>query len=246
MGAYGTSVITALTAQNTLGVQGILPIPPVFVKKQLTSVLSDIGADAVKTGMLANPEVIAIIAAMVKKYKIHKLVIDPVMIAESGQRLLSGKAVKVLREKLFPFAGLITPNLSEASVLTGFPVRNLKDMKKAALALKEETKGGVLIKGGHLAGAAVDLFYDGQVFEKFSAPRIRTPHTHGTGCTFSAAVATFWAQGFSLTEALKKSKLFVTHAIAGAETIGQGRGPTNPYARLDVVPRSAEGTRSKF
>ncbi|MEW6188111.1 MAG: bifunctional hydroxymethylpyrimidine kinase/phosphomethylpyrimidine kinase [Thermodesulfobacteriota bacterium] len=243
LGAYGTSVITALTAQNTLGVQGIFPIPPIFVKKQLTSVLSDIGADAAKTGMLFTSEVIATVAGMIKKYKILKLVVDPLMISESGQRLSNRKAVTALREKLFPLAGLITPNLSEASVLTGFPVRTLRDMKKAARLLKAETNGGVLIKGGHLDGAAVDLFYDGLVFHKLTAPRLRTPHTHGTGCTLSAAITTFWGQDFSLTEALKKAKLFVTRAIAGAEPIGHGRGPTNPYARIDGIPRSAEAAR---
>ena len=230
LGGYGISVITALTAQNTLGVQGILPVPPSFVKKQLQSVLSDIGADAVKTGMLVQAEIISLVTQMVKKFKISKLVLDPVMISESGHRLLERKAVQSLKDELFPCAGLITPNLSEASFLTGLPVQTLSDMKKAARALKEKTQGNVLIKGGHLSGAAVDLFFDGASFLKFSGPRIRTRNTHGTGCTFSAAIATFWGQGLSLIDALEKAKEFITKAITGDQPIGHGRGPTDPYA----------------
>ncbi len=230
LGGYGTSVITALTAQNTLGVQGVFPIPLGFIEKQLRSVLSDIDVDAVKTGMLLQPEVVSLVARMLKKFKIRKLVLDPVMISESGHFLLKEKAVQTLKEKLFPLAGLITPNLSEASRLTGLPVKTRTDMKKAARMIKEWTKGNVLIKGGHLTGAAIDLFYDGVTFQEFSSPRIRTLNTHGTGCTLSAAIATFWGQGFSLNDALAKAKEFITKAIAGAQPIGHGRGSTDPYA----------------
>lgn len=213
-----------------MGVQGIFPVPPFFVRKQLKSVLEDIGADAVKTGMLLRPEIILVVVEVLKKIGIAKVVVDPVLAAESGRRLLTAKGLGVLKKKLFPLAGLITPNVWEASVLTGLPVKNQREMKKAAQKLKEETPGAVLIKGGHLSGPAVDLFYDGLSFHTLSAPRIRTVHTHGTGCTFSAAVATYWGQGSSLTEALVKAKAFITRAIAGAETIGSGRGPTDPYA----------------
>jgi hydroxymethylpyrimidine kinase/phosphomethylpyrimidine kinase len=230
LGGYGTSVITALTAQNTLGVQGVFPVPVAFIEKQLQSVLSDIDIDAVKTGMLGQPEVVSLVARILKKFKVQKLVLDPVMISESGHRLLKEKAVQTLKDKLFPLAGLITPNLSEASSLTGLPVRTRTDMKRAARVIKEGTRGNVLIKGGHLAGAAIDLFFDGSSFLEFSSPRIRTESPHGTGCTLSAAIATFWGQGLSLIEALGKAKGFITKAIAGAQPIGHGRGPTDPYA----------------
>jgi hydroxymethylpyrimidine kinase/phosphomethylpyrimidine kinase len=201
-----------------------------MVEKQLLSILADIGADAVKTGMLVNAGIISSVARNLEKYKIEKLVVDPVMIAESGRRLIEEKGIQTLKDKLFPLAGLITPNLSEASTLTGIPVRTRTDMKRAAKVFKQWTKGNILIKGGHLSGAAVDLFFDGITFREFSSPRIRTRHTHGTGCTFSAAIATYWGQGLSLTDALGKAKVFITRAIAGAQPIGHGRGPTDPYA----------------
>jgi hydroxymethylpyrimidine kinase/phosphomethylpyrimidine kinase len=238
LGGYGTSVITALTAQNTLKIQGIFPIPAPFVREQLHSVLSDINVKAVKTGMLAQAEIISLVAQTIKKFKVPKFVLDPVMVSESGCPLLESGAIRTLRDELFPMAGLITPNLSEASVLTGFSVRTVANMKKAARALKEKIRGNVLIKGGHLSGAAIDLFYDGESFKEFSSPRIQTGNTHGTGCTFSAALATFWGQGLPLIEAVGKAKEVITKAIAGAEPLGHGRGPTNPYAWL----QSEEGT----
>jgi len=230
LAGYGTSVITALTAQNTLGVQGVLSVPPSFVKKQLQSVLSDIDVDAVKTGMLVQSEVISLVAQMIKKFKVKKLVVDPVMVSGSGHSLLEGKAVQVLKDELFPIAGLITPNLSEASVLSGLPVRTLVDMKRAARVKKEKIRGNVLIKGGHLSGAAVDLFFDGASFQKITGPRIRIRNTHGTGCTFSAAIAVFWGQGLTLSNAIGKAKEFITKAIAGAQPVGHGSLPTDPYA----------------
>jgi hydroxymethylpyrimidine kinase/phosphomethylpyrimidine kinase len=237
LGGYGTSVITALTAQNTLGVQGVFPVPVAFVEKQLQSVLSDIDIQAIKTGMLAQSQCVSRVSRVLKKYKIPRLVVDPVMISESGHRLMEEKAVQTLKDDLFPLAGLITPNLSEASDLTGFSVRTRTDMKKAARVIKDWTRGNVLIKGGHLSGAAVDLFFDGAIFLEFSSPRIRTRNTHGTGCTFSAAIATYWGQGFPLIEALGKAKEFITKAIAGAGPIGHGQGPTDPYAWFENITR---------
>ncbi|MGA3084849.1 MAG: bifunctional hydroxymethylpyrimidine kinase/phosphomethylpyrimidine kinase [Thermodesulfobacteriota bacterium] len=230
---YGTSVITALTAQNTKGVQGVLPVPPSFVKKQLQSVLSDFDVDAVKTGMLVHSEVISLVTKLIKKYKVKKLVVDPVMVSGSGHSLLEEEAVQILKDELFPIAGLIAPNLSEASVLAGLPVRTLADMKRAARVIKEKTEGNVLIKGGHLSGAAVDLFFDGASFLKFTGPRIRIRNTHGTGCTFSAAIATFWGQGLTLSNAIGKAKEFITKAIAGAQPVGHGSWPTDPHASLE-------------
>ena len=230
LGGYGTSVITALTAQNTLGVQGIFPVPLAFIEKQLNSVLSDIDIDAIKTGMLGRAEVVSLIARKLKKRKVQKLVVDPIMISESGHRLMEKKAVPILKSDLFPMAGLITPNLFEASILAGLPVRTRADMKKAARVIKEGTRGNVLIKGGHLSGTAIDLFFDGATFREFSRPRVRIRSPHGTGCTFSAAIATFWGQGLSLIEALEKAKEFITTAIAGSQTIGHGKNATDPYA----------------
>ncbi len=230
LGGYGTSVITALTAQNTLEIQGVLPVPPSFVKKQLQSVFSDIDVGAVKTGMLVQSEVISLVAQTMNNYKVKKLVVDPVMVSGSGHSLLEGKAVQILKGELFPIAGLVTPNLSEASVLSGLSVQTLADMKRAARVIKEKIRGNVLIKGGHLSGAAVDLFFDGISFQKFSGPRIRIRNTHGTGCTFSAAIAFFWGQGLSLRNALGKAKEFITEAIAGAQPIGHGMWPTDPHA----------------
>lgn len=233
LGGYGTSVITALTAQNTLGVQGIFPVPRSFIREQLQSVLSDISVDAVKTGMLARAEIITLVAQTINEFKIEKVVLDPVMISGTGHPLLEKKAVQTLRDDLFPVAGLVTPNLSEASVLTGLPVRTVADMKRAAMALKEKIKGMVLIKGGHLTGAAVDLLYDGISFREFSSPRIQTPNIHGTGCTFSAAIAVFWGQGNPLIKAVEKAKDFITKAIAGAQPVGHGQLATDPYSWLE-------------
>jgi hydroxymethylpyrimidine/phosphomethylpyrimidine kinase len=152
--------------------------------------------------------------------------------------LLEEKAVQTLISDLLPLAGLITPNLAEASTLAGLAVRTRAEMKKAARIIKEKTRGNVLIKGGHLKGAAVDVFYDGSSFQEFSRPRVRTRNSHGTGCTFSSAIAVFWGQGFPLTEAVGKAKDFITQAITGAEPIGHGRLPTDPYAWLAKKARS--------
>ena len=234
LGGYGSSVITALTAQNTLGVQGIFPVPVPFVEQQLLSVLSDIGADAVKTGMLAQAAIMVAVARAVKKFKLKKLVLDPVMVSESGHALLEEKAEVILRETLFPLAGLITPNLREASILVGKPIRTMAEMKKAARLIKEKTPGAVLIKGGHLSGSASDLWFDGTLFREFSCPRIRTPNTHGTGCTFASAITTYWGQGFPLVEAVEKAKVFISRAISGSQPLGKGHGPTDPYAWFEM------------
>ena len=234
LGGYGSSVITALTAQNTLGVQGVYPIPSDFIQRQIQSVLSDIGADAVKTGMLARAEIISRVARGLKKYSLEKLVVDPVMVSQSGHPLLETEAVGTLVKELFPQAGLITPNLSEASQLVGFPVQNPAGMRRAASRIKEWTRGAVLVKGGHLEGPAQDLFFDGQSFLEMTVPRLATPHTHGTGCSYSAAIATFWGQGRSLMEAVRLGKSFITRAIGAAHPLGRGKGPTDPYAWIEA------------
>lgn len=234
LGGYGSSVITALTAQNTLGVQGIFPVPLHFIQMQLRSVLADIGTDIVKTGMLARAEIIALVARELKRFRIGKLVVDPVMVSQTGHPLLEPEAVETLIRDLLPRAGLVTPNLSEASALAGFPVRTAAGMRKAATRLKERTGGAVLIKGGHLDGPALDLFYDGVGFREFTAPRVPTHHTHGTGCSYSAAIATFWARGMDLPDAVREGKIFIQRAIRGAQPLGRGRGPTDPYAWVEA------------
>lgn len=235
LGGYGSSVITALTAQNTLGVRSIFDVSPDFVQDQMEAVLADIGADAVKTGMLARGEIIARVARELRKVRPKKLVVDPVMVSQSGQSLLEDSAVDCLVSDLFPLAGLITPNLSEAARLVGFPLRSPAAMKRAARRIKERTRGAVLIKGGHLKGPALDLFFDGDRLEEITAPRIATTHTHGTGCSYSAAIATFWGQGRSLPAAVREGKAFIQRAIRAARPLGRGCGPTDPYAWIETA-----------
>jgi hydroxymethylpyrimidine kinase/phosphomethylpyrimidine kinase len=230
LGGYGMSVLTALTAQNTVGVQGIHEIPASFVEKQIDSVLSDIGADAVKTGMLANGEIIEIVSKKIKQYKVEKLVVDPVMVAKSGDPLLQKEAQVVLIKRLIPLSMVVTPNLLEASILTGSKVRSLEEMRKAALKIYALGAKNVIIKGGHLKGKAIDLLYDGEKYEEVEGPRIKTKNTHGTGCTFASAIATLLARGDDVSEAVRKAKIFITMAIRSSLNLGKGIGPTNPSA----------------
>jgi hydroxymethylpyrimidine kinase / phosphomethylpyrimidine kinase / thiamine-phosphate diphosphorylase len=234
LGGYGASVITALTAQNTVGVQGVFPVPATFIREQLDSVLSDIGADSVKTGMLAQAETIRLVSRGLGTYRLQKVVVDPVMVSQSGHSLMEPKADQSLIRELLPRAGLLTPNLLEASRLVGFPIRTIPKMREAAKRLKSLTRGAILIKGGHLKGPALDLFYDGASFREFSAPRVNSPHTHGTGCSYSTAIATFWAQGHPLLAAIEKGKQFIQRSILAGEPLGRGEGPTNPYAWIET------------
>jgi len=235
LGGYGMSVITALTAQNTIGVQGVHPVPIPFIEQQLESVLSDIGADAAKTGMLANPEIVRCVAAGIRKYGVQPLVVDPVMVATSGDPLLSEDAVETLKQELLPLAHLVTPNLSEAALLCGFPVTNIAEMEESARHIHAMGSRYVLIKGGHMEEEIVDLLFDGQSFQPFKAARIDRPTTHGTGCTLSAALATFLAQGLSISTAVGEAKRFITRAISMGLEIGSGQGPTNPYAHIFIL-----------
>ena len=232
LGGYGMSVITALTAQNTIGVQELHAVPIDFISRQLDSVLSDIGADAAKTGMLATPEIVEVVADGFKRYDVRPLVVDPVMVAKSGDSLLNEEARKTIQTKLLPLATVVTPNLPEAEVLSGLPVTTLDDMKKAARHIHDLGPRYVVIKGGNLKGRAVDLLFDGKAFQEFDAPRLDQRHTHGTGCTFSAALAVNLADGLPIADAVGKAKLFITRAIAMGLDIGAGHGPTNPYAHI--------------
>jgi hydroxymethylpyrimidine kinase/phosphomethylpyrimidine kinase len=232
LGAYGMSAITALTAQNTVGVKGVYPVPVDFIRLQMEAVLSDIGADAAKTGMLATPEIVMAVAEELKRFKVELLVVDPVMVAKSGDALLSEEARATLKEVLLPMATLVTPNLPEASVLAGFPVRDLESIKEAARAIRGMGPRYVLVKGGHLEKEAFDVLFDGQKFEAYGARRLSTKNTHGTGCTYSAALTTFLAQGLAVRDAVAEAKRFITRAIRHGLALGSGHGPTNHYAEV--------------
>ena len=230
LGGYGMSVITALTAQNTVGVQAIHEVPARFVERQIDSVLSDIGADAIKTGMLTNQEIIEVVAKKVKQYGAKKVVVDPVMVSKSGASLLRMDAQEALINKLIPLAWVVTPNLMEASVLSGLKVDSLEGMKKAAHRIYKLGAKYVVVKGGHLKGMAIDLLYDGKIFNEIEGPRIDTKNTHGTGCTFASAIATLLARGDTIDVAVRKAKTFITMAIQSGFSLGKGTGPTNPSA----------------
>lgn len=230
LGGFGMSAVTALTAQNTLGVKGIHEIPADFVAQQMEAVLADIGADAIKTGMLGNSAIVRAVCRIARKYRLAKIVVDPVMVATRGGKLLSSAAGEALKNELLPLAHVITPNLPEAEVLTGRKIKGLKDMRRAAAQIHEMGARNVLMKGGHLAGDPVDVFFDGRKFHELAGERIATPHTHGTGCTISAAIAVGLARGNSALEAVEKAKAFITSAIQFSLPLGRGQGPVNPYA----------------
>jgi hydroxymethylpyrimidine/phosphomethylpyrimidine kinase len=232
MGAYGMSAVTALTAQNTKGVAEVFPIPPEFIVRQMYVVKEDIGVDGVKTGMLYSYEIINKIAELLSIWKIENLVIDPVMIAQSGDSLLDFKGQKEIKNKLFPLARIVTPNLKEAAILTGKKVETVKDMEKAAKEILSFGSESVLIKGGHLKDVheIVDLFYDGKEFFYFKSPKIKTLNTHGTGCTLSTAITVFLVQKNSIYDSIKKGREIIQSAIKNSVNLGKGEGPVNPYS----------------
>jgi hydroxymethylpyrimidine/phosphomethylpyrimidine kinase len=229
MGGFAATAVTALTAQNTTGVHGVVPVEPAFIAQQIEVVLTDIGADALKTGMLHSAEVIDTAVAAFRKHAAGvPLVVDPVMVAKGGHRLLLSEAETALRDSLLPMATLLTPNLPEAEVLVGFPVRSEADMKRAAEKLRSLGAKAVLMKGGHMEGdRVVDLlFHDGGV-ERFEDARIKSRHTHGTGCTLASATAAGLAQKMSLKDAVARARSYVRKAIETAPGYGQGHGPLN-------------------
>jgi len=236
LGGYGMSVVTAVTAQNTLGVQGIHEIPAWFVEKQIDSVLSDIGADAIKTGMLVNREIIEAVSKKIKQYKVKKVVVDPVMVSKRGTPLLRRDAQDALIQKMIPLAWVITPNLMEASALTGLKVNSLEGMKGAARLIQKLGAKHVVVKGGHLKGIPVDLLYDGKKFTEVKGPRIESKNSHGTGCTFASAIATLLTRGERVDEAVKKAKAFTAMAIQSGLSLGKGTGPVNPSGYDETSP----------
>ena len=232
LGGYGMSAITALTAQNTLGVRGIMPVPPRFVALQIETVLSDIGADAVKTGMLANAGIISAVARTLGKHRIRKLVADPVMVSKSGHALLDPGAEKTLVHRLLPLALLVTPNLAEAARLVGFPVGTREDMARAARAIQRLGARNVLIKGGHLAGDPVDVLLKGRQIIEIRGERLRSGPVHGTGCALASAVATLLAQGHDLVESVRGAKAFVAERMRRGIRVGKG------HAVLGVIRKA--------
>jgi len=232
LGGFGMSVLTALTAQNTVAVTSIHDVPLDFIAAQIEAVFSDIGVDAVKTGMLSNVEVVKLVASKMAEYKPPIVVVDPVMVAKSGDPLLTAEARNTLAEVLLPQATMVTPNLPEASALVGWQVTKEKEMRRAAEEIGKLGPQYVLVKGGHLQGEAVDLLFDGQEFYEFRSPRIETRNVHGTGCTYASAIATYLAQELNVVEAVKAAKRFITAAIRHGLSLGKGHGPTNPYAAV--------------
>lgn len=235
LGGYGMSVLTALTAQNTTGVQDIMYVPVEFIEKQIDSVVSDIGVNALKTGMLPSSEVICTVAKKIIEHNLTNIVVDPVMLAKCGTSLMEMNAKEALIKELIPLATVITPNIPEAEELSGIRISCFDDMKNAAQIIFSFGTKHVVIKGGHLPGDALDIMYDGKDFYAQRARRINTKDTHGTGCTYSAAIAVGLADGMSVLQAVKQAKQYITHAIRRSLPLGQGHGPMDHMAPLKKI-----------
>jgi hydroxymethylpyrimidine/phosphomethylpyrimidine kinase len=233
LGVYGTSAITAVTAQNTLTVARIQEISPDVVAAQIDAVLSDLGTDSAKTGMLWSEAIIEAVAGAVSRHRIQNLVVDPVTISKSGARLLQEHGLTALRSRLLPLAEIVTPNLPEAEALAGMTIQDAEGMREAARRIHDQGARRVIIKGGHVEGPnAVDLYYDGVDFQELKEERIKTRSTHGTGCTFSAAIAAYLAHGLPPLDAVARAKEFVTAALRSAPDLGRGVGPLDPMHAL--------------
>ena len=232
LGVYGASVITAVTAQNTVGVTAVLEMPVDLITAQLDAVMSDIGADAAKTGMLSSSEIVRTVAAGVRRHGIERLVVDPVMVAKSGDRLLREDAIEAVRRDLLPLALVVTPNIPEAEVLAGCSIGSEAEMRQAARAIHAFGPHFVVVKGGHLEGDAVDIVFDGAGFQSLTKPRVDTPHTHGTGCTFSAAITAGLARGLEPLEAIADAKEYLYQALVHAYRVGAGHSPVHHFHAL--------------
>ena len=226
-GVFAMSAVTALTAQNTTGVSGILESTPDFLARQIDAVFEDIFPDAVKIGMVSSAGLINVITEKLKYYKASNIVADPVMVSTSGARLIADDAVAVLCEKLLPLADLTTPNIPEAAILSGIKIRNEHDMEKAAAVIFDRFGCAVLLKGGHSVNDANDLLYDAKGSRWFMGKRVDNPNTHGTGCTFSSAIAANLAKGFNTDEAVSRAKEYISGALAAMLDLGKGAGPMN-------------------
>jgi len=232
LGVYGASTLTAITAQNTVAVTTVHDIPTDVITAQIDAVLTDIGADAVKTGMLSSSDIIECVCEALEVHGVQRLVVDPVMIAKSGDALLREDAIGSLRTRLLPLAMVVTPNIPEAEALTETTIVSDADVRRAAEAVVGMGARSVVVKGGHREGPATDLFYDGKEFKEFTAPRFDTVNTHGTGCTFASAVAAGLARGMVVTDAVALAKDYVTEGIRHSFSIGQGHGPLNHFYRF--------------
>ena len=227
LNVHGTSAITAITAQNTTEVSGILELPVHLIRRQIAAVVEDIGVDATKTGMLASAEIIVAVADAVRDHSLANLVVDPVMVAKGGAKLLRDDAIDALRSELIPLAAVITPNLPEAEVLLDRAITSLDERRQAAVDLVAMGARSAIVKGGH-ADDATDVFFDGAQMVELRADRIETENTHGSGCVFSAAITAWLARGADPLQAAGEAKTFITHAIANSLEIGHGHGPVNP------------------
>lgn len=222
---YGMSAITALTSENTMGVYGIMEATPESVASQIDCVFNDIRPDAVKIGMVVNSEIINVVAEKLIEHKAENIVLDPVMVATSGGKLISDDAMDSMLSKLIPLATVITPNIPETEVILGRPIKNEKDMEQAGKEINEKQKCAVLVKGGHLVNDAVDYLYNNGKGSWFVSERINNPNTHGTGCTLSSAIACNLANGFTLEESIKNAKDYLTGALRANLDLGHGAGP---------------------
>jgi hydroxymethylpyrimidine/phosphomethylpyrimidine kinase len=231
LGVYGTSAITAITAQNTVEVREAQELPLDLIRSQIDVVVEDIGVDGAKTGMLASSAVIETVAGRIEEHRLGRLVVDPVMVAKSGDRLLQEEAIDSLVRRLVPLAMVVTPNLPEAEHLVGFPVEDEASMRRAAKTIVEMGAGSAVIKGGHGKGEeSVDLLFTGKRFRRFRARRLASKNTHGTGCTFSAAIAAQLAKGLSIEKSVELAKAYLTRALARGVGIGKGHGPVDHFA----------------
>jgi hydroxymethylpyrimidine/phosphomethylpyrimidine kinase len=227
-GVFGLTAVTAVTAQNTVTVTRVFPLPPDVVTAQIDAVVSDFPVGATKIGMLATAGIAAAVAAALERHGLSPVVLDPVMVAKGGSRLLDDSAVAIVRDRLVRLSDVITPNVPEAEALTGLRIASVDDLRPAAVRLIALGARAAIVKGGHLEGPAVDLLYDGQAFTLLPADRIPGRNTHGTGCTFSAALAARLAEGDRLIDAARTAKAYVTRAIARAPGLGHGAGPLGP------------------
>ena len=232
-GVYAMSAVTALTAQNTTGVTGIMEVTADFLRQQIDAVFEDIYPDAVKIGMVSSAELIEVIAERLIAHKAKNIVVDPVMVATSGSALMKTDAVSMLMSKLFPLAAVITPNIPETEVLSGMKVRTKEDMQKAAKMIGDSCGCAVLVKGGHCVNDANDLLYADGKWRWFEGKRIDNPNTHGTGCTLSSAIASNLAKGFSLEESVQRAKDYISGALAAMLDFGKGSGPINHLFELN-------------
>jgi hydroxymethylpyrimidine/phosphomethylpyrimidine kinase len=231
-GVFGMSAITSVVAENTCRLLGQQDVSPVIVEKQIEAVFEDIGADAVKTGMLPTASCMKAVAHSLRRYGPSFVVADPVMVAKSGASLMSPDAVDTFVREILPLADVLTPNIPEAEALAGGKIEVPEDMERAAEAIQKMGAKSVLVKGGHASGDALDILYDGAAFHRFRAARIPTKNTHGTGCTYSSAIASNLALGYPLPEAVRRAKDYVTTAILHAPGLGKGSGPTHHFYDL--------------